>query len=725
MANEKEINLITGERGFSHVTSEDARVQNRLTYGSGRHFLKYGKEFDFATIDTNTIRIYDGAAYNQGAFIKIDRDNYADVTVDNGLQGLKRSDLIVLRYKRNLYTQLESASVVVLKGESTEGTPVDPEYAVGDIAQGESVDEIPMYRINFTGVKFTIEKLFSTEERSLTIVENTMNNHISDGGIHIKPTERIDWNDANSKKHNHSNKSILDKINQTLLDNWSAAYTHISDAVKHITADERTKWNQAASPVDNLEETTTGKSLDAHQGYVLNEAISTNSYGEYAGGKNLLDVNIMSDMIANIGTPIYKQIKLKQNTTYTMSSDFSGSSFAVAFCGGYIIENMTTTINGVFENSPKTFSSDSDGYVTLCYRAIGDVKNFENLKTYKWQIEEGTQATDYEPYIKSNYQLGRKTTQIDDANMLGYVLPEEMPIKNYVDSNGVFHQRVGRIDMGNLTWNYISSGQFFYADLAGGKIGSENAYCRKYSLSNATFYGEMANKEFRLSLSSETVSRVYVKNTSYTDTTTFKNAMQGQYLYYELATEKTISVDGNEYTNTYKADKSEVCVNLLKPTRETVTVNGVTCTNNGDGTFTFDGTASADATFFIKQNVVVKKGTKLVGCPSGGSSSKYFMRLEGFKSHYNNYASDYGSGSVASADTSSENVVLFVRIISGQTVSDLTFKPMITTDLSATYDDFVPYTGDKGRINEEVAELNKKVTGMFSLDGTTLTITTE
>ena len=215
MANEKEINLITGERGFSHVTSEDARVQNRLTYGSGRHFLKYGKEFDFATIDTNTIRIYDGAAYNQGAFIKIDRDNYADVTVDNGLQGLKRSDLIVLRYKRNLYTQLESASVVVLKGESTEGTPVDPEYAVGDIAQGESVDEMPMYRINFTGVNFTIEKLFSTEERSLTIVENTMNNHISDGGIHIKPTERIDWNDANSKKHTHSNKSIIDKINQT------------------------------------------------------------------------------------------------------------------------------------------------------------------------------------------------------------------------------------------------------------------------------------------------------------------------------------------------------------------------------------------------------------------------------------------------------------------------------------------------------------------------------
>ena len=57
---------------------------------------------------------------------------------------------------------------------------------------------------------------------------------------------------------------------------------------------------------------------------------------------------------------------------------------------------------------------------------------------------------------------------------------------------------------------------------------------------------------------------------------------------------------------------------------------------------------------------------------------------------------------------------------------------MLTTNLSATYDDFVPYTGDKGRINEDVAELTSdlsalqsKVTGLFSLDGTTLTITTE
>ena len=55
------------------------------------------------------------------------------------------------------------------------------------------------------------------------------------------------WNDAYDKRHEHENKGILDTITQTLLDNWNAAFTHISDTVKHITATERTNWNDSNS----------------------------------------------------------------------------------------------------------------------------------------------------------------------------------------------------------------------------------------------------------------------------------------------------------------------------------------------------------------------------------------------------------------------------------------------------------------------------------------------
>lgn len=72
--------------------------------------------------------------------------------------------------------------------------------------------------------------------------------HDQDTTKHITATERTNWNDANSKKHTHSNKSILDIITQTLIDAWNSAVDHISDAVKHITSAERASWNAKETP---------------------------------------------------------------------------------------------------------------------------------------------------------------------------------------------------------------------------------------------------------------------------------------------------------------------------------------------------------------------------------------------------------------------------------------------------------------------------------------------
>lgn len=42
---------------------------------------------------------------------------------------------------------------------------------------------------------------------------------------------------------------------------------------------------------------------------------------------------------------------------------------------------------------------------------------------------------------------------------------------------------------------------------------------------------------------------------------------------------------------------NNICTNLLNPTLETSSKNGITCTNNGDGTYTFTGTATAETDF--------------------------------------------------------------------------------------------------------------------------------
>lgn len=78
-----------------------------------------------------------------------------------------------------------------------------------------------------------------------------LDTHTGNNSIHITPDERTNWNDANSKKHTHSNKSVLDSITSALITAWNNAVEHITDTVKHITPSERTNWNVAYDKANN------------------------------------------------------------------------------------------------------------------------------------------------------------------------------------------------------------------------------------------------------------------------------------------------------------------------------------------------------------------------------------------------------------------------------------------------------------------------------------------
>ena len=139
--------------------------------------------------------------------------------------------------------------------------------------------------------------------------------------------------------------------------------------------------------------------------------------------------------------------------------------------------------------------------------------------------------------------------------------------------------------------------------------------------------------------------------------------------------------------------------NLLNPILETTTKNGVTCTNNGDGTYTLNGTATAYTLFDI---VIVKlnAGTyRLIGCPSGGSSKTYWF----YAYIYSSYG-EYGSGCNIKAKNDGDNATVKIVINSGATVENLVFKPMITTDLTATYDDYEPYQSSSVTVTQDTTE---------------------
>lgn len=130
--------------------------------------------------------------------------------------------------------------------------------------------------------------------------------------------------------------------------------------------------------------------------------------------------------------------------------------------------------------------------------------------------------------------------------------------------------------------------------------------------------------------------------------------------------------------------------NLLNATLQTTTVNGVTCTNNGDGTYTLDGTANANAVFNLG-SVTFTGDTKykICGCPQGGGIIERY-HIEPYGS--TNEQRDIGNGVIYSL-SNDETKAIYIVVTIGFRASNLLFKPMITTDLTATYDDFEPYTG--------------------------------
>ena len=142
---------------------------------------------------------------------------------------------------------------------------------------------------------------------------------------------------------------------------------------------------------------------------------------------------------------------------------------------------------------------------------------------------------------------------------------------------------------------------------------------------------------------------------------------------------------------------NNICTNLLKPTLQTTTQNGVTCTNNNDGTYTFIGTATAE-TEFTFSTIKLKYG-------------KYkLLDALGYQRTSNNaWVKTLHDGDIFEVDADKPILQIHMHFAKGTTANNLNKKPMITTNLNATHNDFVPYTGNTGRLNADVALLNNNI----------------
>lgn len=172
--------------------------------------------------------------------------------------------------------------------------------------------------------------------------------------------------------------------------------------------------------------------------------------------------------------------------------------------------------------------------------------------------------------------------------------------------------------------------------------------------------------------------------------------------------------------------------NLLNPTLETTTKNGVTCTNNGDGTYTLNGTATGNVWFNLLPTINENKAflsqykgktLRFIGCPSGGAEGKYSFALQGANKDGIGII-EYGDGKnviISDNINTFKTVWIKIYVFSGQTLNNLVFKPMIVdADLypDVTYDDFEPYTKSNVELTSELRNLIKSDTVSDTTDAT-------
>lgn len=122
---------------------------------------------------------------------------------------------------------------------------------------------------------------------------------------------------------------------------------------------------------------------------------------------------------------------------------------------------------------------------------------------------------------------------------------------------------------------------------------------------------------------------------------------------------------------------------LVYPYNQTTrTTNGITYTDNGDGSITANGTATAEAYQVMRlrnsdDGLKLKAGKYILsGCPNGGGQSNYQLYIINTDNTLT-LARDIGDGATFTLDSDITAYGVLIRVSSGITVSSLTFYPMI------------------------------------------------
>ena len=104
-------------------------------------------------------------------------------------------------------------------------------------------------------------------------------------------------------------------------------------------------------------------------------------------------------------------------------------------------------------------------------------------------------------------------------------------------------KRVGSVDLGTLNWTYTNDGRGFLGQGLNNYVSLRvgiRYICQKYISKEIEYDSEIRNMGDK-TVGIKSNGNIFIQDSSYTDATTFKTAMQGVMLYYELAEPITVT----------------------------------------------------------------------------------------------------------------------------------------------------------------------------------------
>lgn len=163
----KPLTINTSPESEAHILAEDdaALYAGMLAQDS---VLNLGSKLKATVVSNNKVRISDGIVLVGGHAGRIIKGDYEDMTINNGVSGQKRNDIIAARFIAGASGGADSYKLVVIQGIA--GTIAkDPTYAKGDLYNGDKQRDYPLWRVKIENLSIVkVEQMFtvgkSTEE---------------------------------------------------------------------------------------------------------------------------------------------------------------------------------------------------------------------------------------------------------------------------------------------------------------------------------------------------------------------------------------------------------------------------------------------------------------------------------------------------------------------------------------------------------------------------------